>query len=107
MLNVDLLGLVTGERDVEAIQKAFGLQRGELLLIQEIGFTIRIAENQPVIPLCSPHLSFLQEGAKGRNPGPGTHHDDGRIIVLHQLEGLVVMHEDTGLDAIRTISKEG
>ena len=78
VLDVDLLGLIAREGDVEVGEQAVLQPLLPFELVQEIVGEVAIAEEQPVAPAGARRLPLLQEGAKRRDAGAGADQTTGR-----------------------------
>ena len=94
VLDVDLLGLIAREGDVEAGEQAVLQPLLPFELVQEIVGEVAIAEEQPVAPAGTCRLPLLQEGAKRRDAGAGADHDDRPVRIVRQAEVLVRLDVD-------------
>ena len=94
VLDVDLLGLIAREGDVEVGQQAVLQPLLPFQLVQEIVGEVAIAEEQPVAPAGSRGLPLLQEGAKRRDAGAGADRDDRPVRIVGQAEVLVRLDVD-------------
>ncbi len=95
VLDVDLLGLVAREREVEPLQRA-GLERLlPLELVEKVAAEMRIAEEQPVATRCSRTRfgAFLDEAAERRHASAGPDHDHVARRIGGQAEAFVLFDE--------------
>src|ERR1043165_4094877 len=81
VLDIDLLRLVAREGEVEAVQRAPALPVHDLVLVEEVGRALLVAEEQPVLPLGATRLAFLEEGTERRDAGARADHDRGRAVI--------------------------
>src|SRR5262245_1503535 len=94
VLDVDLVGLIAREGEVEATQQAAALPVDDLVLVEEIGGSLLVAEEQPVASLGAARLAFLQEGTERRDAGAGANHDGGDGVISRRGEAVALLYED-------------
>ena len=81
ILDVNLLLLVPGERQIKLAQSAILNPSVDFVLINEVGSAVWIAKEQPIPTIRPGNLALFQEGTEGSNPRSRRHHDNilGRI----------------------------
>ncbi|SHT73851.1 Uncharacterised protein [Mycobacteroides abscessus subsp. abscessus] len=86
VLHIDLLGLIAGEGEIEAIQEARRVPGVDLVLVDVVMCPVLVAEEQPVVAPRSPLLAFLQECAEWGHTRAGAHHDHRGFVVAGHSE---------------------
>src|SRR4051812_33401724 len=83
VLHVDFLaGDIAREGEGELRERSLGLQRDELLLVEEIAPAPLFAEEEPAFALRARGLAVLQERAERRDACAWPDHDHGRVAIL-------------------------
>src|SRR5713101_2242066 len=93
VLDVDLLGLVAREGEIEVGQHAAALPVEDLVLVEKIRGAFLIAEEQPVPALGAARLALLEKSPKRGNTGAGSDHDGRSIVVGRRREAVALLHE--------------
>src|SRR6516165_5260529 len=93
MLDINLVGLVTGKGRIEAGQHTLFLEAFKLFLIKEVAPGSLFPKEQPIPARCTGRLAFLQIGPKRGKPGTWTHHDDRDTRIFGETESLGNMDE--------------
>ncbi len=71
VLDVDLVLLVAGERQVEAVEQAVGDEAVEFVGVEVVGVAVLVAEEQPVLPGRSGRGAVVEAAERGDSvPGP-------------------------------------
>ena len=94
MLDVDPIGLVAGERQVEPVQLAFPVIIHEFVAIKEIRRLMLFSEEQPIAPRRALHDALLEKGTEWRKPHPRSAHNNVPGPVLRQAERARLLHID-------------
>ena len=106
VLDIDLLGLVAGERGVETVKDPLRDPGLQLLAVEEVGGGFLVTEEEPVLTGRSGGLALLQEGHEGGDAGAGTDHDRvGRGILGHP-EMLRGVDEDRHMALVSAVGEE-
>ena len=93
--------LVARERQVEPGQYAGRLELVQLVLVEIVGRTALVAEEQPVLARRARSPALLEEGAERGDPRPGPNHDHRRVTRVGELEPVRGVHEHPDLAAGR------
>ena len=68
-LDIDLLGLIARESEIESRQQVATVPVDDLILVEKLRRALLIAEEQPVLPLCPARVAFF-EASTERRAGP-------------------------------------
>lgn len=87
MLHVDLFGLIARKCQIEL--EFFVLDELlPILLVEEVGLSVSLSEEEPVFALSSSCYPLLEECAEGCHPCTWTYHDDGNSRVYRKSKAM-------------------
>ena len=91
MLDVELLLLVAGPSDFEAVECAIGNVALDFVLIEEVGRAVGISEKQPIPPCCRRRPAVLEKRTERRDAGAWADHDDVGAAIRRKPEGVIAV----------------
>src|SRR5258705_865496 len=86
VLDIDPVGLVAGERQIQPVEEAVADHVLQIVAVVEVFAAVLVAEEQPVAAGLAERASLLQKAAKRRDAGAGADHDHRCPAVLGRTE---------------------
>ena len=75
VLDVDFIGLITGESSRKFVEMTGFLGLGKLIAVKKIAIGALVTKDEPIFPWMGVVLAVLEKGAEGGDAGAGTDHD--------------------------------